>query len=147
MNAPTVLLLDSQFGGQNEISFLLGVCKHDVRSFTEAEECLNWLSIMRETPDEILAVVVNSEIDKERIDFFLSSFKDLGFFSPVLIVDMFRSIVRKHDFLGGVSAELPFYVCEPSELTAMLNHFSVLKSHLVKDRTAAKSLFIRRANA
>jgi len=147
MNAPTVLLLDSQSGSQNEISFLLGVGKHDVRRFTEAEECLNWLSILRETPEEILAVVINSEMDKERIDFFLSSFKELGFFSPVLIVDMFRSIIRKHDFLGGVSAELPFYVCEPSELTAMMNHFSVLKLHLAKDRTVAKSLFVRRANA
>jgi hypothetical protein len=141
MSTPTVLLLDANPESQKDISFLLGIAKFEVRSFAEESECLNWLSIVRNAAEEILTVLINGEMEKERIHDFFHSLESLGHFSPVLIVDRYKSVLKKDDLLQGAFTKLPVFVCASSEMLVMLNHFRVLQTHSVATRRTFSTLF------
>lgn len=141
MSAPTVLLLDPNPESQKNISFLLGIARFQVRSFEDENECLNWLSIVRSSPEDILSILINGQTEKERIHDFFASLEALGHFSPVLIVDRYKSVLKKEELLQGAFTKLPVFVCASSELLVMLNHFQVLKTNLGATNRTFRALF------
>lgn len=141
MGAPTVLLLDPNPESQKNISFLLGIARFQVCSFEDERECLNWLTIMQGNSEDILSILINGQLEKEKIHDFFASLDALGHFSPVLIVDRYKSVLKKDDLLQGAFTKLPVYVCESSEMLVMLNHFKVLKSSLVATNRTYRTLF------
>ncbi|HXV20445.1 MAG TPA: hypothetical protein VD811_05565 [Desulfuromonadales bacterium] len=141
MNWPTVLLLDSDHESQKSISFLLGIAKFQVRSFADESEFLNWLSIIRNASEDILSILINGQIENAKILDFLSSLENLGHFLPVLIVDRYKSALKKEELLNGAYTKLPIFVCESSEMLVMLNHFHILKTSLAATNRTFKTLF------
>jgi FixJ family two-component response regulator len=141
MSWPTVLLLDSDHESQKNISFLLGIAKFQVRSFVDESECLNWLSIFRNAPEDILSILINGQIENEKILDFLFSLENLGHFLPILIVDRYKSVLKKEELLNGAYTQLPVFVCESSEMLVMLNHFNVLKTSLTATNRTFRTLF------
>jgi hypothetical protein len=141
MNWPTVLLLDPDHESQKNISFLLGIAKFQVRSFVDDSECLNWLSIFRNAPEDTLSILINGQIENKKILHFLSSLERLGHFLPILIVDRYKSVLKKDELLNGAYTKLPIFVCDSSEMLVMLNHFNVLKSSLTASNRTYKTLF------
>lgn len=143
MGAPTVLLLDPNPESQKNISFLLGIARFQVCSFEDERECLNWLTIMRGNAEDVLSILINGELEKEKVHDFFASLDALGHVSPVLVVDRYRSVLKKDELLNGTFTKLPVYVCESSEMLVMLNHFKVLKSNLGATNRTYKTLFQR----
>ncbi len=141
MSEPTVLLLDSDTESQKNISFLLGIAKFQVRTFMDESECLNWLSLVRNSSDEILSILINGEIENRKIHEFFESLEKVGHFSPVLIVDRYKSVLKKEELLRGTFTNLPVFVCESSEMLIMLNHFHVLKKSLTATNRTFRMLF------
>lgn len=141
MSWPTVLLLDSDHESQKNISFLLGIAKFQVRSFVDESEFLNWLSIIRNASEDILSILINGQIENEKILDFLFSLENLGHFLPILIVDRYKSVLKKEELLNGAYTQLPVFVCESSEMLVMLNHFRVLQTHSVATRRTFSTLF------
>lgn len=141
MSAPVVLLLDHRLESQKSVTFLLGIAKYQVRAFDDESECLNWFSIIRNSSEDILSILINGEIEKETIDNVLMSIEQMGHFVPVLILDRFKSMIKKEEFLHGIYTKLPIYVCEPSQIMTMLNHFTVLKRNLAASNRNFRNLF------
>lgn len=141
MSAPIVLLLDHRPESQKSVAFLLGIAKYQVRAFDDESECLNWFSIIRNSTEDILSILINGEIDKDIIDNVLRSLEEMGYFVPVLILDRFKSIIKKEEFLQGIFTKLPIYVCEPSQIMTMLNHFMILKTNLNATNRTFRNLF------
>jgi FixJ family two-component response regulator len=136
-----VLLLDADLESQKNISFLLGIAKFQVRSFVDESECLNWLSLVRNASEDILSILVSGQIENRKIHDFFSTLETLGHFSPVLVVDRYKSIQKKDELLKGAYTRLPVFVCETSEMLVMLNHFNVLKTNLVATNRTFRTLF------
>jgi hypothetical protein len=141
MSRPTVLLLDPDLESQKNISFLLAIAKFQARSFVDESECLNWLTILRNAPEDILSILINGQIENERIHAFLLSLENLGHYLPVLIVDRYKSVLKKEELLSGTCTKLPVFVCEPSEMLVVLNHFNVLKTSLDATNRTFRTLF------
>ena len=135
------MLLDSDLESQKNISFLLGIAKFEVRCFVDESECLNWLSIVRNAPEDILSILINGQIENEKIHDFFYSLETLGHFSPVLVVDRYKSVLKKEELLRGAYTKLPVFVCESSEMLIMLNHFNVLKTSLTATNRTFRTLF------
>jgi hypothetical protein len=141
MSRPTVLLLDANLESQKNIAFLLGIAKFQVRSFMDESECLNWLSIVRNDSEDILSILISGQFDTEKIHDFFYSLETLGHFSPVLVVDRYKSVLKKEELLRGAYTKLPVFVCESSEMLIMLNHFNVLKTSLDATNRTFRTLF------
>jgi len=130
MATPLVLLLDPDAESRENITFVLGIAKFQVRSFVDEDECLNWLSVMSGESADAISIVLNGQMERRAIADFITGLERTGQYLPLLIVDRFKCTIQKNELLREIFTKLPLYVCEASEVVVMLNHFKVLKSHL-----------------
>jgi len=141
MRTPLVLLLDPDAESRENIEFVLGIAKFQVRSFADGDECLNWLSVMPGESDDIVSVVLSGGLERGAIADFASGLERSGRYLPLLIVDRFKCTIQKNELLRQIFTSLPLYVCEAAEIVVMLNHFKVLKSHLEAKSRGFRFLF------
>jgi len=137
----TVLLLDPDAESRENILFVLGIAKFQVRSFDDGDECLNWLSVMSEAPDDIVSIVLNGQTAGKAFTDFIKGLEELGHFFPLLVVDRFKCSIQKNELLRETFTRLPIYVCEADEVIVMLNHFKTLKTHLAEKNRGFRFLF------
>lgn len=138
MNRPTILLLDGDIESQSNISFLLEIARFRLRICLDACECLNWLSLVRGTDEEVLSVLISGQMGNELILDFFQSVESQGHYLPMLVVDRHKSVLK---LLRGSCTRLPVFICEPAEILVMLNHFNVLKTSLTATHKTFKMLF------
>lgn len=138
---PSILLLDTDAESRENISFVLGIAKFQIRAFAEADECLNWLSVMRAEADDCVSIVLNGQMERGCIAGFISALEGLGLFLPILAIDRFKRTLQKSELLRDTFTKLPVYICEAEEITVMLNHFIVLKTHLAEKNSGFRFLF------
>jgi len=136
-----VLLLDPDAESRENILFVLGIAKFEVHSFSEMDECLNWLSVMRDGADDIVSIVLNGQMGRGAITGFINGLEGLGLFLPILVIDRLKRTIQKSELLRDTLTTLPVYICEPEEIIVMLNHFKVLKSHLAEKNRGFRFLF------
>jgi len=141
MGTQQVLLLDPYVESRENIMFVLGVAKFHVLAFADRDECLNWLSVMSGETTDLVAVVLNGQMEREDISGFINALEFLGYFLPLLIVDRFKCTIQKDELLRDIYTRLPLYVCEAAEIVVMLTHFKVLKTHLEAESRGFRLLF------